>query len=104
MDTHAESRPLTGDKSVPNPEDRTRRFFLQRLATYGLGAVIIERLGFNSATAAAKVPQKAVSYQDKPKDTQRCDACTNFQSPNGCKLVEGEISPQGWCALFIKKA
>jgi hypothetical protein len=58
----------------------------------------------NLATAQAKVPQKTVSYQDKPKDTQRCDGCNNFQPPNACKLVEGGISPQGWCSLFMKKA
>jgi len=64
---------------------------------------MIYGVGLNPATAEAKVPQNAVSYQDKPKDTQRCDGGKNFQSPNACKMVEGEISPQGWCYLFTKK-
>jgi hypothetical protein len=89
---------------VPNKKDLSRRSFFQRLATFGVGAAIIQGVGLNLATAQAKVPQKTVSYQDKPKDTQRCDGCNNFQSPNACKLVEGEISPQGWCSLFMKKA
>jgi hypothetical protein len=59
--------------------------------------------GLKPAIAQAKVPQKTVAYQDKPQGDQRCDGCTNFQPPNACKLVEGQISPQGWCSLFTKK-
>jgi len=65
---------------------------------------IIHGLGLNLAIAQTKVPQKTVSYQDKPKGNQRCDGCANFQPPNACKMVEGDISPQGWCSLFRKKA
>lgn len=86
------------------PTDLSRRVFFRRVATYGLGAAIIHGLGVDLAIAQAKVPQKSVSYQDKPQGTQRCDGCNNFQSPNACKLVDGEISPQGWCSLFSKKA
>jgi hypothetical protein len=86
------------------PKDISRRVFFQRVATYGVGAAIIHGLGSNLATAQAKVPPNTVSYQAKPKGTQRCDGCNNFQPPNACKLVEGEISPQGWCSLFTKKA
>jgi len=25
-------------------------------------------------------------------------------APNGCKMVDGEIAPTGWCALWVKKA
>jgi len=90
---------------VPSkPKDLSRRVFLQRVATYGAGAAIIQGLGSNLATAQAKVAQNTVSYQDKPKGAQRCDGCTNFQPPNACKMVDGEISPQGWCSLFTKKA
>jgi hypothetical protein len=89
---------------VPSkPKDLSRRVFLQRVATYGAGAAIIQGLGSNLATAQAKVSQNTVSYQDKPKGTQRCDGCNLFQPPNACKTVEGEISPQGWCSLFTKK-
>ena len=86
------------------PIDLSRRVFFRRVATYGVGAAMIHGLGFNLAAAQAKVPQKSVSYQAKPKGTQRCDGCSNFQPPNGCKVVEGEISPEGWCSLFAKKS
>jgi High potential iron-sulfur protein len=54
--------------------------------------------------AAAKMAQKAVAYQDTPKDDQRCDNCSLFQSPNSCTLVDGDISPSGWCKFWVKKA
>jgi hypothetical protein len=82
----------------------SRRVFFQRVAAYGAGAVIIQGVGARLATAQAKVAQNAVSYQDKPKGAQRCDGCSSFQPPNACKMVDGEISPQGWCSLFTKKS
>ena len=85
-------------------KDLSRRVFLQRVAISGAGAAIIQSLGSNLATAQAKVTKSTVSYQDKPKDNQHCDACNFFQPPNACQTVEGEISPQGWCSLFTKKA
>jgi hypothetical protein len=89
---------------VPSkPKDLSRRVFLQRVATYGAGAAIIQGIGSNLATAQTKVPQSSVSYQGKPNGTQRCDGCNNFQPPNACKTVDGEISPQGWCSVFTKK-
>ncbi len=85
------------------PTELSRRVLFRRVAIYGIGAAIVGGLGPNLATAQAKVTQKTVSYQDKPKSGQRCDGCNNFQAPNACKLVEGEVSPQGWCSLFTKK-
>lgn len=53
---------------------------------------------------AAKLPQKAVRYQDSPKDGKRCDGCNLFVAPNACKSVDGTIAPAGWCSLWVKKA
>jgi len=44
-----------------------------------------------------------VRYQDSPKDGKQCDGCKLFIAPNACKTVDGAISPQGWCALWVKK-
>ena len=51
-----------------------------------------------------KVSQELAKYQATPKDKQRCDGCASFQAPNACKVVEGDISPSGWCQLFVPKA
>jgi len=31
----------------------------------------------------------------------KCKKCLWWQEPNGCKVVEGDISPQGWCAVWV---
>jgi high potential iron-sulfur protein len=55
---------------------------------------------------AAKFPQTSpvVLYQPSPKDGHQCDGCTLFQSPDSCQVVDGTISPTGWCKLWVKKA
>lgn len=51
---------------------------------------------------AAKLPQKAVSYQTTPKGDRQCSGCKLFEAPNACKSVAGNISPKGWCTLWRK--
>jgi len=61
----------------------------------------------SSANAAAtkKMPQASVQYQMKPKGEQKCGNCVNFiAQSNTCKLVDGQISPVGWCTLWSKRA
>ena len=57
----------------------------------------------SQATAQEKIGQADAKYQGTPKGDQRCDGCMLFQPPNACKVVQGEISPSGWCQLFVKK-
>lgn len=56
------------------------------------------------AAAPKKVSQASVQYQTQPKGEQKCSTCANFIAPNSCKLVDGQISPEGWCNLWVKKA
>lgn len=51
-----------------------------------------------------KMAQSAVQYQNSPKGDARCDGCTFFEAPSSCKMVDGTISPSGWCMLFTKKS
>jgi hypothetical protein len=60
-------------------------------------------LALMSGSAEAKMAQTAVRYQDSPKDGKQCDGCKLFVAPNSCKTVAGDISPSGWCALWVKK-
>ena len=55
------------------------------------------------AAAQQKISQADAKYQGMPKSDQRCDRCANFQPPNACKFVQGDISPSGWCQLFAPK-
>ena len=31
----------------------------------------------------------------------KCKKCLWWRDPNGCATVEGEISSQGWCAIWV---
>ena len=55
---------------------------------------------------AGKFPQTspAVAYQASPKDGRQCDGCLLFQAPDACQVVDGKVSPTGWCELWAKKA
>jgi len=61
-------------------------------------------LGATVTADAAKLSQKAVFYQDSPKGDQRCDNCSLFQPPSACKSVDGDVSPSGWCKIYVHKA
>jgi len=55
------------------------------------------------AMAQQKLPKALVQYQDSPKNNQKCLICVHFQPPDACAIVEGPISPEGWCAAFAPK-
>ncbi len=53
----------------------------------------------STSVFAAKLPQKAVTYQTTPNGDNKCSNCALFEPPNACKNVEGVISPNGFCIL-----
>jgi hypothetical protein len=57
----------------------------------------------SQAVAQQKISQADAKYQGTPKGNQHCEGCVNFQPPNACKFVQGDISPNGWCQLFAAK-
>jgi hypothetical protein len=44
--------------------------------------------------------KQEAEYQDTPKDIRMCATCTLFVPPHSCKVVDGDISPKGWCKAF----
>ncbi|MEY9436570.1 high-potential iron-sulfur protein [Bradyrhizobium elkanii] len=74
----------------------------RRVLTIAACAAGISVAGASVARAQAKTAQKAVKYQDTPKGDQRCENCKQFQPPSACKVVDGTISPQGWCMVYMK--
>jgi len=46
------------------------------------------------------VPKDVARYQNRPNRGQRCGRCMYFLEPDGCEIVTGRISPQGWCRYF----
>jgi hypothetical protein len=54
---------------------------------------------------SGKVSQADAQYQNTPKTDQKCSKCMHFiADSNSCKLVEGRVSPEGWCKFFAAKA
>jgi hypothetical protein len=84
-----------------NAMDVSRRHLLRRVAiTAGGGAILLAM----AMPAQAKMSQKAAAYQDTPKGDNSCANCALFKSPSSCTLVDGTISPTGWCRFYAKKS
>jgi hypothetical protein len=84
--------------------ETTRRGAMARLAVAGLAGVVGPAFGpARAAAATAKLPQSEIGYQASPKGAARCELCANWQAPNACKVVAGQISPNGWCGLFVRR-
>ncbi len=88
------------DKSVKV----SRRIVLQSGAALGAAGLATAGLATRAAAQDDKIDQASVLYQDTPKNGQECDLCVNFEPPNACKVVAGDISPKGWCGVFAPKA
>ena len=89
----------------------SRGHLLQRLAIapIAVGALAALRI---EADAAAKTPQSAVQYVNHPSGGKKCSGCKFFQAAktnpdkaNGaCQIVQGAISPNGYCVAFAAKS
>jgi hypothetical protein len=87
--------------------ERDLRTGLSRRSLVRLTAALAGAAGASAlaarADAQSKTPQKEAEYQPQPKNGQMCTSCANFEPPNACKLVDGKISPSGWCKLYAPK-
>ncbi len=71
-----------------------------RIALRGVAAGLTVGVGARAA-AQEKMSRREADYQDSPKDIRMCATCTLFLPPKSCKVVDGEVSPNGWCKLFV---
>lgn len=82
----------------------SRRSMLRCAALLAGGTLAAGVIHIKPASAQGKAAKDAVKYQDSPKDGQMCSACLYFQAPGSCAVVDGPISPNGWCSLYNKKS
>jgi hypothetical protein len=54
-------------------------------------------------TAPRPNRRRSWSATKTPQGCERCDNCSQFQAPSSCKVVEGDVSPAGWCKVYVKK-
>ncbi len=87
----------------------SRRLALLRsaglLAAFAAAPMLVRTAG----AQATKMTKAVAKYQEEPNKGQRCDECLQFipgktaSARGACKVVEGDISPKGWCIAFVKK-
>lgn len=70
--------------------------------TQGANKAESSNTGSNPST---KMSKEQAGYQEKQNGDQRCADCRYFNAgDNSCQLVEGSISPDAWCMLYVKTA
>jgi hypothetical protein len=79
------------------PLDRSRRRLMGK-AVNAISAGLLLRIA--PTQASEKMTRQQAEYQDKPNGIYSCALCTLFEKPNACKVVAGEVSPDGWCKAF----
>jgi hypothetical protein len=85
-------------------DSKFSRRSLLKSAVVLAGAATCGGLALNEeAWAQAKASKAAMKYQDTPKGDQKCSNCLQFVAPDGCKVVEGKVSPEGYCIAWVKK-
>ncbi len=82
---------MSTGRPVPN------RRHLLRTTLSGVLAVLST---YGAARASDKMTREQAQYQDQPKGINMCSTCTLFEPPKSCKVVEGDVSPDGWCKAF----
>jgi hypothetical protein len=84
----------------------SKRYFVRLALLRLLGlAGLLDAMGICAAyepTRAAdeKLSKQQAKYQDSPKGIQMCATCSLFEAPHSCKVVEGDVSPSGWCKAY----
>ncbi len=82
----------------------SRRSVLRAVALLAGATLIGNTVPRNEALAQQKASKESMKYQDKPNGEKQCSNCLNFVPNNSCTIVEGTISPQGYCMAWVKKS
>ncbi len=77
----------------------SRRLLLTKISG-AVGGAALAAAAPLPASAIIKISKAAVAYQDHPQGDKRCAVCLQFQAPSSCKMVDGVVSPQGFCRIF----
>ena len=69
---------------------------------YGLIGTVGAIVGLESGAARAqgKATKKQAGYIPRGKAGQSCATCGYFNQPTNCVLVQGPVSPSGWCSYY----
>ena len=90
-------------------KNSSRRSFL-KAATLLAGMAAIPVTFMSQEAFAAKMAKASMQYQGMPKGTAECSTCAQYipgksaKADGTCKLVDGPISPNGWCLAYSAKS
>ncbi len=92
---------------MKEPGEMTRRTFVtSAIVLPALAGVLVAE----TTTAQAKGSKASFKYQATPNNGKKCSDCVLFipgSTPTAdgtCKVVDGAISPNGWCTAFAAKS
>lgn len=87
----------------------SRRSLLKGGAMLASMVVVATTAAVTSMPAIAGATKSAMQYRDTPNGKQECSNCTLYV-PGGssgasgtCKVVDGSISPRGYCLAYAAK-
>lgn len=85
-----------------------RRLLIQSAATLPV-LITLSLLTQSGSVSAGKASKSDFHYQDHPNDGNQCSNCAAFTPPpsasvdGNCAIIDGPISPKGWCMAFSRK-
>jgi len=71
---------------------------LIRAALTGVSVGLLSQI--SRVEASEKMTRRQAEYQDTPNGIYSCATCSLFEPPKSCKVVDGEVSEDGWCRAF----
>jgi hypothetical protein len=78
----------------------SRRAFIKTMGAAGCALAQAAKAQEYKPQAQKKLTQAAARYQTSPHGNEACGTCPYFQFPKSCVVVDGEISPAGWCPIW----
>jgi hypothetical protein len=87
-------------------EQVSRRELIRAGAAAVGGAALISAsvMATPAQAQSAKVSQLTAGYQNHPSSGQSCSNCGFFKPATSCTIVDGSVTPTGWCKLYQKKS
>jgi hypothetical protein len=86
-----------GEGDISRARRSALRAVLHGSAAVIAGGLLATRVG---AQSEDKMTKARAEYQNTPNGIYSCATCTLFVAPSACKVVEGEVSPDGWCKAY----
>lgn len=81
-----------------------KRWVSRRLVLQGAQLAVTAGVAAQASSCAdilgPKLSKAEAKYQDMPNGQQHCAGCVHFESPNSCSVVQGTVSPNGWCQRY----